>query len=114
MPFSVWDCALIIVKPETVIPNGQKRRQSRESSVPEYNKNNGKDHWSISSIMFMGRGIQGNRVIGATDERQFLVPIDPALSTDKENGIRVRPEHIHAALRNLPKLIRRVGTIGRP
>lgn len=45
-------------------------------------------------------GIRGNRVIGATDEKQFHVPINPeTLACDKEKGIRVRPEHIHAALR---------------
>ncbi len=79
--------------------------QSEMGRTPKYNNNNGKDHWSIGSVMFMGRGIQGNRVIGATDEKQFLVPIDPkSLSTDKKNGIRVRPEHIHAALRNLAEI----------
>ena len=68
--------------------------------TPTYNNGDGKDHWSIGSIMFMGAGIRGNRVIGATDEGQFLVPIHPqTLSTDTEQGIRVRPEHIHAALR---------------
>jgi hypothetical protein len=74
--------------------------QSEMGRTPTYNKGNGKDHWSIGSIMFMGRGIEGNRVIGATDENQFLVPVNPqSLSTDKEKGIRVRPENIHAALR---------------
>jgi uncharacterized protein (DUF1501 family) len=74
--------------------------QSEMGRTPNYNKGNGKDHWSIGSIMFMGCGIQGNRVVGATDEKQFLVPVDPkSLSTDAENGIRVRPEHIHASLR---------------
>lgn len=74
--------------------------QSEMGRTPGYNKNNGKDHWSIGSIMFMGPGIKGNRVIGATDEKQFLVPINPqSLSMDKEHGIRVRPEHIHVALR---------------
>ncbi len=74
--------------------------QSEMGRTPTYNKGNGKDHWSIGSIMFMGPGIKGNRVIGATDEKQFLVPVNPkSLSTDKENGIRVRPEHIHASLR---------------
>ena len=76
--------------------------QSEMGRTPNYNKNNGKDHWSIGSVMFMGRGIKGNRVIGATDEKQFLVPINPkSLSTDKEKGIRVRPEHLHTALREL-------------
>ena len=76
--------------------------QSEMGRTPHYNKGQGKDHWSIGSIMFMGKGIRGNRVIGATDERQFLVPIDnKTLSLDEENGIRTRPEHIHRALREL-------------
>lgn len=76
--------------------------QSEMGRTPTYNKGNGKDHWSIGSIMFMGKGIRGNRVIGATDEKQFSVPIVPGtLATDKEKGIRVRPEHIHHELRAL-------------
>ena len=76
--------------------------QSEMGRTPKYNKGNGKDHWSIGSIMFLGRGIKGNRVIGATDEEQFLIPINPkSLAIDKENGIRVRPEHVHTALRQL-------------
>ncbi len=74
--------------------------QSEMGRTPTYNQGNGKDHWSIGSIMLLGRGIKGNRVIGGTDEKQFHIPIDPrTLATDKEKGIRVRPEHIHAALR---------------
>jgi hypothetical protein len=74
--------------------------QSEMGRTPTYNKGNGKDHWSIGSIMFLGRGIAGNRVLGATDEKQFQVPIDPqTLAIDAEKGIRVRPEHIHQALR---------------
>lgn len=74
--------------------------QSEMGRTPNYNKGDGKDHWSIGSIMFMGGGIAGNRVIGATDEKQFLAPIDPqSLKIDAKNGIRVRPEHIHASLR---------------
>jgi uncharacterized protein (DUF1501 family) len=74
--------------------------QSEMGRTPTYNKGNGKDHWSIGSIMFLGPGIQGNRVLGATDEKQFQVPLNPrTLACDKEQGIRVRPEHIHEALR---------------
>ena len=76
--------------------------QSEMGRTPTYNKGNGKDHWSIGSIMFLGKGIRGNRVVGATDEKQFAVPIDPAtLKLDKQSGIRVRPEHVHEALREL-------------
>lgn len=74
--------------------------QSEMGRTPNYNQGNGKDHWSIGSIMFLGPGIRGNRVIGATDEKQFHVPLDPqTLACDKAKGIRVRPEHIHTALR---------------
>jgi hypothetical protein len=76
--------------------------QSEMGRTPNYNTGNGKDHWSIGSVMFLGRGIKGNRLIGATDEKQFAVQLDPkALKLEKEKGIRVRPEHIHEALREL-------------
>ncbi len=74
--------------------------QSEMGRTPTYNNGNGKDHWSIGSIMFLGRGITGNRVLGATDEKQFQIAVDPkTLMCDKEKGVRVRPEHIHTALR---------------
>ena len=76
--------------------------QSEMGRTPTYNNGNGKDHWSIGSIMFLGRGITGNRVLGATDDKQFQVAIDPqSLALAPEQGIRVRPEHIHTALREL-------------
>jgi hypothetical protein len=76
--------------------------QSEMGRTPHYNKGDGKDHWSIGSIMFLGPGIQGNRVIGATDEGQFAIPIDAgSLVSRPDDGLRVRPEHIHLALREL-------------
>ena len=75
--------------------------QSEMGRTPTYNPGNGKDHWSIGSIMFLGPGIKGNRVLGATDEKQFGVPLDPqSLTIDKDQGIRIRPEHIHESLRH--------------
>src|SRR5262249_33454786 len=76
--------------------------QSEMGRTPTYNAGNGKDHWSIGSVMFLGRGIKGNRVVGATDEKQLHVPLDPrTLAGGRQAGIRVRPEHIHDALRTL-------------
>jgi uncharacterized protein (DUF1501 family) len=70
--------------------------QSEMGRTPNYNAGNGKDHWSIGSAMFLGRGIKGNRVIGATDEKQFAVPLDPqTLKPATDKGVRIRPEHIH-------------------
>lgn len=74
--------------------------QSEMGRTPNYNAGNGKDHWSIGSIMFLGPGIRGNRLLGATDEKQFLIPLNPqTLACDKAAGIHVRPEHVHTALR---------------
>ena len=74
--------------------------QSEMGRTPTYNKGQGKDHWSIGSIMFMGSGIRGNRVIGVTDNKQLPTPVNAkSLANDREKGIRVRPEHIHKALR---------------
>jgi len=76
--------------------------QSEMGRRPLYNKGDGKDHWSIGSAMFLGAGIKGNRVVGATDEGQFLIPVDAgSLALDREAGIRIRPEHVHTALREL-------------
>ena len=54
--------------------------------------------------MFLGPGIQGNRVIGETDEKQFAQTPesqDPLITLVDDKGIRVRPEHIHEALRTI-------------
>jgi uncharacterized protein (DUF1501 family) len=74
--------------------------QSEMGRTPNYNQGNGKDHWSVGSAMFLGPNIKGDRLIGATDEKQFQTALDPkTLTCDKDKGIRVRPEHVHEALR---------------
>ena len=79
--------------------------QSEMGRTPTYNAGNGKDHWSIGSVMFLGTGIAGNRTIGATDAQQNPIPVNPGtLKLDAANGIRVRPEHIHLELRKLAGL----------
>ena len=73
--------------------------QSEMGRTPTYNNGNGKDHWSIGSVMFLGPGIKGNRVLGATDEKQMCKTVNPQTLALDDKGIRVRPEHIHEALR---------------
>lgn len=70
--------------------------------TPGYNAGNGKDHWSITSVLLMGKGIPGNRVIGVTDERHVPIGLDPrTLEPIGESGIRLQPKHLHRALRRL-------------
>jgi hypothetical protein len=69
--------------------------------TPRYNATNGKDHWSIGSMMLMGPGIPGGRVIGATDAGQNALSISPTDLSLNPDGIRLTPGHIHASLRTL-------------
>ncbi|XXX71776.1 DUF1501 domain-containing protein [Sorangium sp. So ce134] len=69
--------------------------------TPGYNEGNGKDHWNITSMMMVGAGITGNRVIGATDDRHNPLEVDPVTLQPKEGGVRIKPGHIHKALRRL-------------
>ena len=69
--------------------------------TPGYNMGDGKDHWNITSMMMMGAGITGNRVIGGTDGRHNPMNLD--LNTMQPvpdgSGVRIKPGHIHKALR---------------
>lgn len=72
--------------------------------TPRYNGGAGKDHWPISSLMAMGPGISGNRVVGQTNEghRPFkLDPVSLAPTGDDQDapGIELTIEHVHRALR---------------
>ena len=72
--------------------------------TPYYNSNNGKDHWSVTSMMIMGDAVPGDTVIGASDERFSLKTIDPKtlkVLDDPEAGIRITPAHVHAQLRKI-------------
>ena len=74
--------------------------------TPGYNGGNGKDHWPVTSMMMMGPGIPGNRVIGATDERHGIRRLDPVSfadvgDADSDSGVRLSIAHVHRALRDL-------------
>lgn len=75
--------------------------------TPGYNNGNGKDHWAITSVLLMGRGVPGNRVIGETNARHVPIPLDSATgrpAADPDKGMRIQPGHIHRALRRLAGL----------
>lgn len=70
--------------------------------TPYYNTGDGKDHWSITSMMLAGKGIAGNRVIGATDPYHSPLGVDPStLAVQDTGGTRITPAHVHASLRKL-------------
>ncbi len=72
--------------------------------TPLYNAGKGKDHWSITSVLAMGAGVTGNRVVGATTPdfraqtvNQATLALDPA-------GVRLTPGMVHRSLRQLAGL----------
>ncbi|MBN4059056.1 DUF1501 domain-containing protein [Endomicrobium sp. AH-315-J14] len=67
--------------------------------TPNINSGNGKDHWAVNSMMMMGPGIKGNRVVGGTDEGQHALKIDPLTLEPSESGVPLLNSHIHDALR---------------
>ncbi len=72
--------------------------------------NAGKNHWPITSMMFIDKNlpvnkrIVGNRVIGSTTVKHEAITIDPItlnpLAADA-GGVRITPAHIHRALRKV-------------
>lgn len=69
--------------------------------TPGYNETNGKDHWAITSVMMMGKGIGGNKVIGGSTDRHDALNWNPKTLQEDPNGIHIEPRHLHASLRKL-------------
>lgn len=93
-----------------------------------YNDGGGKDHWPITSMMLMGNGIAGGRVMGKTADNQFDVDgneLDGAYAhpvrvegsdvqiadLDDPEAELIKPGHIHQALRRFAGITD--GDIGR-
>ena len=74
--------------------------------TPYYNDGNGKDHWNITSMLAIGAGIDGNRVVGGTDAHYNTLRINPntlqpAADQNDPSAIRLTCGHVHHALRLL-------------
>jgi hypothetical protein len=69
--------------------------------TPFYNKDQGKDHWNITSAMFSGPKIPGDKVIGATDGGFGPLSFNPTSLKQDAGGVRIEPKHLHMALRQL-------------
>ncbi|TFH22855.1 MAG: DUF1501 domain-containing protein [Myxococcales bacterium] len=71
--------------------------------TPEYNDDDGKDHWPIGSTIFMQQNAPwGDRVVGLTDDGHNAIAIDPTtLDPDPGGGIVIQPKHVQDAFRRL-------------
>jgi Protein of unknown function (DUF1501) len=72
---------------------------------PGYNGNAGKDHWSVSSMIAVGSGIPGERVVGRTSDGHTLIPLERTTLTEpaavEADGVRIEPMHVHRAMRKI-------------
>lgn len=72
--------------------------------TPQYNGNHGKDHYPVTSVMFMGPGITGNRVIGASDDKFNALKVNPQTLKLDDNGVYIQPEQLQMELRRVSGL----------
>ena len=72
--------------------------------TPQYNAGKGKDHWNVTSVLAMGAGVAGNRVVGATDAGVKPLTINQQTLALDPGGVRLTPGVIHRSLRQLAGL----------
>ncbi len=65
-----------------------------------YNGGMGADHWPVGSVIAMGAGVPKNRTIGASDDNNRALGINPDLTVNTTNTSRkVTPADVHYTLR---------------
>ncbi len=69
--------------------------------TPYYNGNNGKDHWSTGSMLFMGPDFTGNRMIQGSDALVRSQKLNMQTFLPDEKGQVITPEMINRTLRAL-------------
>ncbi len=80
----------------------------------KYNSNNGKDHWPDTSMMVWAAPAHfpGNRVVGATDDLQRSMKVNPSTLALDNNGVEITPEYMHQSLRSLAGIDMNPGVAG--
>lgn len=77
---------------------------SEMGRTPQLNPGGGKDHWTWTSALLMGAGVQGGQVVGAFDEQLMGLPIDLNNGLPDESGTSLTSENIGATLLKLAGL----------
>ena len=69
--------------------------------TPGYNSGSGKDHHAVTSFIFLGTGVPGGRVVGATTHFQTNLHLDGNMNVLPEGveGIEMTSNEIHLAVR---------------
>jgi uncharacterized protein (DUF1501 family) len=65
---------------------------------PRLNGAQGKNHWTYTSAMLVGAGIQGGQVIGEYNEDFIGDPVDLTTGEVSDTGSRLHAKHLGATL----------------
>jgi hypothetical protein len=72
---------------------------SEMGRTPRLNHQGGKDHWTFTSAMLIGAGVNGGRSIGGYDDSVFGQLVDLATGEiDNDNGVRLTAGHLGATI----------------
>jgi uncharacterized protein (DUF1501 family) len=66
--------------------------------TPLLNGVGGKDHWPYTSVMLLGAGLTGDRVIGGFDDNYYGQTVDPGSGDVADSGQVLSAESIGATL----------------
>jgi hypothetical protein len=71
---------------------------SEMGRTPALNGFIGKDHWPFTSVLLVGDGVTGDRVVGGWDDNWYGTPVDPATGETDETGQILSSEAVGATL----------------
>jgi hypothetical protein len=74
---------------------------SEMGRTPQLNGSDGKDHWPYTSMLMVGPGITGNRVVGGYDDLYYGMLVDPESGELSESGEQLTSSALGATLLNL-------------
>ena len=71
---------------------------SELSRTPKMNAYGGKDHWPYCSVLLLGAGVRGGRVLGQTDDAMVPALVDIPTGAVDVAGDQLRPENFLAGV----------------
>jgi hypothetical protein len=66
--------------------------------TPLLNQTNGKDHWPYTSVLMIGGGLTGGRVVGGFDDAYYGRLVDPSTGDTTDEGEVLSAEAVGATL----------------
>lgn len=69
--------------------------------TPRINSSNGRDHWPVGGALMLGGGIDGARVVGATDDNLLARAVNITTGLPDAAGTQINPTHLGGSVLSL-------------